>query len=122
MRRPAFLLQLGLMASMAFGPAVLAESVEIIDEPHAGRFVYLRSASPIVHQASPLYAAAMASRGSGRKGRLTPPDGLELDPRGDRSDLIERGVTLFRVPGSAAPRGLDTPPPPDADDPASQPQ
>jgi len=91
-----------------------AESGEVLDDPHAGRFVYLRYGAPVTRLASPLYAAALIPGTSELRGQLTPPDGLELDPRGNRPDLIERGVTLFRVPSSFPPRGLDTPPPPDA--------
>jgi subtilisin family serine protease len=122
MRLPALLLWLGLMASPAVVPGTVAQSIaaqpvesgEMLDDPHAGRFVYFRSGAPIKLRASPLYAAALVPDTTGHKGPLTPPDGLELDPRGDRPDLIERGVTLFRVPSAVAPRGLDTTTTPDA--------
>jgi subtilisin family serine protease len=122
MRLPALLLWLGLMTSPAVVPVTLAQSMatqpaesgELLDDPHEGRFVYFRAGAPITLQASPLHAAALVPDTSEQKGPLTPPDGLELDPRGNRPDLIERGVTLFRVPSSVAPRGLDTTPPPDA--------
>jgi len=110
---------LGLVVSVTVVSAVVAqpvasppnESEEVHDDPREGRFVYLHAGDPVRLQASPLYAAALAMDTLRSPGPLTPPDGLELDPRGDRPDLIERGVTLFRVPHSLAPRGLDTQPP-----------
>jgi len=101
------------MASLAVAPQS-AGSEELLDDPSDGRFVYFHTAAPITLQASPLYAAALVPSISSHRGPMTPPDGLELDPRGDRPDLIERGLTLFRVPNSTAPRGLDTTPPADA--------
>jgi hypothetical protein len=122
MRLPARLPWLALMAFLALVPLAVAqteapqpdESEELFDEPREGRFVYFRSGALITLQASPLHAATLAPHAFAHKGPLTPPDGLELDPRGARPDLIERGVTLFRVPTSLAPRGLDTSPPVDA--------
>lgn len=122
MQLRARLLCLGLLASVALISSAatqtadprLAEDEGLLDAPREGRFVYLRDGAPITLQASPLYAAALAPYASAHKGPLTPPDGLELDPRGSRPDLVERGVTLFRVPNSVAPRGLDTEPPLDA--------
>jgi len=122
MHLPAPLLCLGMMTSLALGPGVVAQAttappaktMELSDDLLEGRFIYLRSGAPIMLQASPLYAAALAPDALKQTGPLTPPDGLELDPRGDRPDLIERGVTLFRVPRTVAPRGLDTKATPDA--------
>jgi subtilisin family serine protease len=122
MRLLTLLVWLGLVTTLAVAAGTVAQSGatqptergDVLDDPHEGRFVYLRSGAPITLQASPLYAAALVSDTTGRTGPLTPPDGLELDPRGNRPDLIERGVTLFRVPNSVTPRGLDSPPPSDA--------
>jgi hypothetical protein len=125
MRPPASLLWLGLMAALTVVPGAAAQIMgspaegekpveEPVDDPYEGRFVYLRSGDPIALQASPFFAAALVPDTTENKGPFTPPDGLELDPRGNRPDLIERGVTLFRVPGSVAPRGLDGAPLPDA--------
>ena len=117
MRLPLLLLLVVLLATVALVTVHEAtaqapvsdptESEELLDDPHQGRFVYLCSGAPILLQASPLYAAAVAPNRIGAKGLHTPPDGLELNPLGDRPDLIESGVTLFRVPYSAAPRGLE---------------
>lgn len=109
MRPHDFLLCLALVAS---SPLAAEDTAQ--DDPLKGRFSILRSGAPIPIQASPLYSAVLMPDTKEDKGLATPPEGLELDPRGNRPDLIERGLTLFRVPNTVAPRGLDKPPQTDA--------
>jgi len=96
------------VATVAAGESEPGESLDDLDE---GRFVYFRSDGRVELEASSWYAVSLAPRTADRGVRVTPPDGLEFDPRSLRPDLIERGLSLFRVPDVVAPRGIETPPP-----------
>ena len=87
---------ISLFASLSTVPATIAQpmtartaaSGEVLGDPRTGRFSYLRSGVPVTLQASPLYAAALVTKTTDHEGSLTPPDGLELDPRGKKRSLV----------------------------------
>lgn len=82
-------------------------------EPDRGRFVLVSlDGSRRVLTASPRVAATLVSPDAGTP--THPPDGLEIDPRGERLDLRARGAALYRVPPVEPPRGFDADPPLDA--------
>jgi subtilisin family serine protease len=78
--------------------------------PDPQAFFYLHSGAAIRLAPSEVLAASFARDELERGAAATPPPGLVLDPRSSRSELADRGLTLFRVAPTVTPKGLEPPP------------
>ncbi len=98
------------VAVVAAGVAALAqEGARAPRVPDEQGFVYLYAGAAIRLVPSELLAASHARNEMERGTAATPPPGMVVDPRSSRSELAERGLTLFRVAPIATPKGLEAP-------------